>query len=152
MGISESSYPKATDNQSTLPQGPVIYGWDGANAQAVLVDSSGRFKVIVDNTLTISGKQAATATQTRHTVSTTAVKLLDVNANRLGFLVTNNVAGGVFLGYASTVTASGANVGHILQRAGSWSMDSATVYSGEIWAICDTVVATQNVCVTEFTA
>lgn len=49
MGMGESSFPKVTDNQTvTSPQGPIIFIWDGTNAQAVLGDSSG--KIWIANT------------------------------------------------------------------------------------------------------
>lgn len=61
MGMGESSYPKATDNQTVAnPQGPIIMGFDGSEAQAVLTDIDGKLQVAAE----ITGGEVGLATIT----------------------------------------------------------------------------------------
>lgn len=117
-----------------------LYNTTGSPIDVVLAWGYGDLE---DGRLTVTGAlniaQASNRTHTVATVGVAAVKILDANAARKGWKVTNNGTATIFLGSDNTVTiANGEPLG--AGAAAGWDdLD-------EIWAISD---ADQDVRITE---
>lgn len=96
MGMGESSFPKVTDNQTvTSPQGPIIMGFDGSQAQAILTDSDGKPQVVAEITGGVVGLATITDpfTHTSVAVTTSSTQII---TSVIGFtrysLIINNIS------------------------------------------------------------
>ncbi len=80
-------------------------------------------------------------------VSTAAVLVQASNVSRKSIVITNNAStGNVYIGKTNAVTASGVTMGVILEpNGGSYNDSGEGIYTGDIYAISDTVTAVANV-------
>ena len=85
------------------------------------------------------------------TVSTTAVLLAALNANRKSLVITNNSTGKLYLGHTSGVTSSGAAMGLLVPSNGSYTDSGFGLYIGDMYGIYDASAGAQNVSVSERT-
>lgn len=123
---------------------------NNGSLKVVLYDQNG--DVIVNFPVDIeSYLQPVTSIINTFTVSTSAQLIRSVDIGILSWAIVNNGTGSLFIGYTSSVSTSGANMGIKIYPGGSISMSSIGTYTGEIYGIYSVAAATENVVVTTHT-
>lgn len=137
-----------TDAQLRATAVPVSGPLTDAQLRAVAVPVSGT--VAVSGVVATAPVPATVGAPVGITVSTAAVLLKVANLARKSVLISNNAtAGNVFVGQDNMVAISGATMGVKLTPGGIYFDSGDGLYNGDLYAIGDTVSATQNVSVWE---
>lgn len=140
----------AATERAPMPMSFPVSKRESLSSDRDSVDASGSAITILGGVIESRFQLAMTAMQENKTVSTTAVRLLGTNAHRKAFLIQHIGGGTLFVGYTSSVAASGAGIGHPIGPAGFVHGSVPGVYGGEVWGIYSVAQSAANVVVSDF--